>query len=151
MKTVSISMWYFSVALGNLIVIFVHKTIAFKKQVISNDLFFFYFYSYNKTQSICRLFRKQSHMFFMFTFSTLVAIIITYKLSNAYEKMYGDLKSPDAGNELEAENVDKSDIFMKQINLMVYFTLRIYVYLQLRCYKKKVIYCHFKARNGKGK
>lgn len=67
--------------------------------------------------------------------------------------MYDDLKPPsDAGNELEAENVDKGDILMKQMyNLSAYFTLHIYVYLQLRCYKKKVINYHFKSEERKRK
>lgn len=43
MKTVSISMWYFSVALGNFIVIFVNATVTFKKKVI-NSLYYYYYY-----------------------------------------------------------------------------------------------------------
>lgn len=39
MKTVSISMWYFSVALGNLIVIFINKMIVFEKKVIYSNFY----------------------------------------------------------------------------------------------------------------
>ncbi|XP_060836269.1 peptide transporter family 1-like [Rhopalosiphum padi] len=61
MKTVSISMWYFCVALGNLTVIFINKFVTFE---------------------------KKSNMFFMFAFIALLTIIVTNKLSNTYEKLY---------------------------------------------------------------
>lgn len=51
-------------------------------------------------------------MFFMFTFSTIVAIIIAYRLSNAYEKMYSDEKT-DTENESNEENVNLGDVYNK--------------------------------------
>lgn len=60
-------------------------------------------------------------MFFMFTFSTLVAIVVTYKLSNAYEKIYGDIKPLDARNELNEEIVDKGDVFTKIKSVGVFY------------------------------
>lgn len=51
MKTVSISMWYFCVALGNLIVIFINKFVAFEKKV-GNRFLFPLIYTH-KTKIIC--------------------------------------------------------------------------------------------------
>lgn len=51
MKTVSISMWYFCVALGNLIVIFINKFVAFEKKV-GDQLLFPLIYTH-KTKIIC--------------------------------------------------------------------------------------------------
>ncbi|CAH1711316.1 unnamed protein product [Aphis gossypii] len=76
MKTVSISMWYFCVALGNLTVICINKFIAFE---------------------------KKSNMFFMFAFIALLTIIITIKLSNTYEKLYFKTEME---NEYEKDNVN---------------------------------------------
>ncbi|KAE9545482.1 hypothetical protein AGLY_001025, partial [Aphis glycines] len=76
MKTVSISMWYFCVALGNLTVICINKFIAFE---------------------------KKSNMFFMFAFMALLTIIITSKLSNSYEKLYFKTEME---NENEKDNVN---------------------------------------------
>ncbi|VVC43840.1 Proton-dependent oligopeptide transporter family [Cinara cedri] len=81
MKTVSISMWYFSVALGNLTVICINKMI---------------------------LFEKKSHMFFMFAFNATIALLFTYKLSNVFEKIY-DHKKSDSEMTLNVQNVDLGD------------------------------------------
>ncbi|XP_025415778.1 solute carrier family 15 member 2-like [Sipha flava] len=86
MKTVSISMWYFSVALGNLFVIFINKTV---------------------------LFEKKSYMFFMFAFNTLLAIIVTYRLSNAFEKLYYVDKKSDTEKAINEENVDLAMLLKK--------------------------------------
>ncbi|XP_050542634.1 solute carrier family 15 member 1-like [Daktulosphaira vitifoliae] len=63
MKTVSLSMWYLSVALGNLIVIFFNHTI---------------------------LFDNKSTEFFMFSIITIIVIIILYRMSNTFEKIYNE-------------------------------------------------------------
>ncbi|CAI6345113.1 unnamed protein product [Macrosiphum euphorbiae] len=86
MKTVSISMWYFCVALGNLIVIFINKFVAFE---------------------------KKSNMFFMFAFIALLTIIATCKWSNKYEKLYHENKT-DTENESDSDNVNLVMLLKKE-------------------------------------
>lgn len=54
------------------------------------------------------MFVKQSHMFFVFTFNTTIALLITYKMSNAYEKLY-DHKKSDSEMKSSIQNVDLGD------------------------------------------
>ena len=104
MKTVSISMWYFCVALGNLIVIFINKFVAFEKKV-GNQFLFPLIYTH-KTEIICLVcFLNQSNMFFMFAFIAFLTIIATCKLSNTYEKLYHKNKT-DTENENDRDNVN---------------------------------------------
>ncbi|XP_015371216.1 PREDICTED: peptide transporter family 1-like [Diuraphis noxia] len=86
MKTVSISMWYFCVALGNLIVIFINKFVAFE---------------------------KKSNMFFMFASIALLTIFGTCKWSNTYEKLYYKNKA-DTGNENDRDNVNLVMLLKKE-------------------------------------
>ncbi|XP_050422571.1 solute carrier family 15 member 2-like, partial [Adelges cooleyi] len=62
MKTVSLSMWYFSVALGNLMVIFFNHFAV--------------------------VFNKKSDIFFVFSFITALVIASLYRMSNTFEKIY---------------------------------------------------------------
>lgn len=42
-------------------------------------------------------------MFFVFVFNTLLAIVVTYKMSNTFEKLYND------GKKSEEENMELGD------------------------------------------
>lgn len=59
-------------------------------------------------------------MFFVFVFNTLLAIVVTYKMSNTFEKLYND------GKKSDEENVDLGDeslYITDRINSILFNTL----------------------------
>lgn len=50
-------------------------------------------------------------MFFMFAFNAFLALVITYKLSNEFEKLYNNKKS-DKDKVLDTEKVDLGIILL---------------------------------------
>lgn len=66
-------------------------------------------------------------MFFAFAFNAFLAIIVTYKLSNEFEKLYNNKKS-DTEMALNAENVDLGMKNTHKIIIIYYITdLRVYL------------------------